>query len=303
MSNKLQELISTGIGQRVRLRNILIATDFSPASEAALNHAIFIARRFDSQLFIAHIISPASYGSVPGEAAAAASELTRHQAEREMTNLLISGRLRGLPHQVLVEEGAFWPVLSGMIRDHDIDLVVAGTHGRKGARKVFLGSVAEEIFRRAECPVLTVGPKVTGTGEVEAQLRQIVYATEFSPTSERALAYALSLAQEHQARLTLLHVVPEGPELEARGTAFLREYYAERLRRAVALDNQLGAETEPTVEFGNAAEKILGAARDRQADLIIMGAHAVSFLPGHVPSATAYKVVCQASCPVLTVRS
>ncbi len=303
MSKKSEVITSVESSQQVRLRKILFGTDFSTASEAALHYALSIARRYDSQLFVAHVISPAFYANVPEEAAAAAYELARQQAEREMANLLISGRLREVPHQVLLGEGAIWPALSDMIRNHDIDLVVLGTHGRTGARKVFLGSVAEEIFRRAECPVLTVGPKVTGTPEAETTFRQIVYATEFSPASERAMAYAFSLAQEHQARLALLHVVSDGAELEAKGVTVLREFYTRKLQALVTPETRLWIETDSTVEFGDPAEKILGVARDWRADLIVLGAHPVAIFPGHLPLTTAYKVVCQSLCPVLTVRS
>ena len=173
---------------RIRLRNILWTTDFSSPSEAALLYATSIARRYDSQMYMAHVIRPDAYQLVPPEAFGAALEQTRRYAEQQMGELLISGRLRGIPHQVLLGEGDLWVVLSDMLAKHGVDLIVAGTHGRTGVRKLLLGSVAEEIFRLAPCPVLTVGPKVIQEVPAESELRHILYATDFTPTAERAAA-------------------------------------------------------------------------------------------------------------------
>ncbi len=158
----------------VKLDNILFATDFSPASEAALGYALSIARHYDSKLFVAHVIRPDLYQMLPPENLTGVLEQIRHYAEQEMANLLISGRLRGIPHEILLEQGQFWSVLSGMMEKNDIDLVVVGTRGRTGVQKLLLGSVAEEIFRLSYRPVLTVGPTVSGRAPEEASLRQII---------------------------------------------------------------------------------------------------------------------------------
>ncbi len=288
--------------QRVQLRNILLATDFSSASEAALSYALSVARRYDSRLCIAHVVSTNIYQMVPPDAMVAVSEQARRYAERQMADLLISGRLRGVPHQVLLAEGELWPTLSGMLFEHDVDLVVVGTHGRTGIRKLLLGSVAEEIFRLAPTPVLTVGPRTQKEAPAEAELRHILYATDFSPNSERAAAYALSLAQEHQAQLTLLHVLKEAVGASPQNTTLLKSFFAKRLRELVPAEAALWCNPELAIESGSLAEAILKAASDRQADLIVLGVRRTANFPGHLPPATAYKVVCQAHCPVLTVR-
>jgi len=287
---------------RISLRNILLATDFSAASEAALQYALAIARRYDSQIYVAHVIRPDTYQLVPPEAMSAALEQTRRYAEQQMANLLISGCLRGIPHQILLGQGELWPVLSGMLRDHEVDLIVVGTHGRTGVRKLLLGSVAEEIFRLAACPVLTVGPKVSPEVPAETELRHILYATDLTPTSERAAAHALSLAQEHQARLTLLHVVQDATEVSPGNTALINEFFRKRLQRLISEEAEEWCTPEFVVDFGPPAEVILKAAADRQTDLLVLGVRRSANFPGHLPPATAYRVVCQAHCPVLTVR-
>ena len=295
-------MILTDGGTRIALKNILVATDFSSASEAALNYAQGIARQYDAQMYVAHVIRPDAYQLVPPESQRVALEQTRRYAEQQMANLLVSGKLRGIPHQVLVDQGDFWTVLSDMIDKHEVDLVVVGTHGRTGVRKLLLGSVAEQIFRLAVCPVLTVGPRVSGEMRAEASLQRILYATDFTPTSERAAGHALSLAQEHQAQLTLLHVVQESAETSPRNIALMKEYFTKKLHELVSPEAAMWCNPEFVVEFGMPADGILRAAAEREADLIVLGVRRAATYPGHLPPATAYKVVCQAHSPVLTVR-
>ena len=215
----------------ISLKNILFATDFSEASQAALPYAAAIARRYDSQLHIAHIMSPASYviPSQPGGPVTIDSihEAARTDVRQRMETL--ASHLKTVPHHTYVREGEVWESLSDIIRTHEIDLLVVGTHGRTGVKKLLLGSKAEEILRLAPCPVLTVGPKVAGSARltaiggggkdptpVEISVEQIVYATDFSPESFAAAPFATSLAQEFQSKLTLLHVIEKVSDIDCR---------------------------------------------------------------------------------------
>jgi nucleotide-binding universal stress UspA family protein len=287
---------------RISLRNILFATDFSSVSSAALNHALSIARRYDSRLYVAHVIRPEAYQLVPPEAVASVTEHAQRYAEQQMAQLLVSGRLRDIPHQVLLEHGDLWSVLSHTIEKHEIDLIVVGTHGRTGVRKLLLGSAAEQIFRLAPCPVLTVGPKAPAEIPEEADLRGILYATDFTPHSDRATAYAFSLAQEHQAHLNLLHVIQGAADVSAPAMAKLTEFFLRQLQQLMPDEAEMWCEPEFLLEFGTPADEILKAAAQRHADLIVLGVRRSATFAGHLPPATAYKVVCQAPCPVLTIR-
>ncbi len=286
----------------IRLRKILWATDFSPFSEAALLYALAIARRYGAQIYLAHVIWEDAFQMVVPEAVASMLKEAERHVENQMARLLVSGRFRGISHQVLILRGEIWPALSAMIEKHEIDMLIIGTHGRTDMRKLLLGSVAEQIFRLASCPVLTVGPRASGKVPEETELRQILYATDFAPTSGFAAAYALSLAQEHQAHLTLLHVMQEGAHPSPEMAARMKESLTGQLRGLVPPEAALWCEPEATLEFGPPAEGILKAAQDRHADLIVLGVRRPGNLFGLLPPAIAYKVVCQAECPVLTVR-
>jgi nucleotide-binding universal stress UspA family protein len=295
---------------RIALQSILFATDFSSASEQALGYALGIARRYDAKILLAHVIRPDAYQLVPPEAVTVTAEHTRRFAEQQMSRLLVSGRLRGIPHQVLLGTGELWPVLSEFLEQHEVDMIVVGTHGRTGVRKLLLGSVAEEIFRLAPCPVLTVGPHVVPRTSLEAgvngALRRILLATDFTPNSARAAAYAFSLAQEHMAHLTLLHVVQETPERSHQNQARVQEFFQRRMAELLPPEAELWCEPEFLLEHGTPADVILRAAQGESAetcaDLIVLGVRKAANFPGHLPPATAYKVVCQATCPVLTIR-
>ena len=145
--------------KRIALKNILFATDFSPYSNAALPYALAIARQYGAKLFGAHVVPSEDYLFTAPESWPAHIQ-REEQLEQEVAARL-EEQLRGVQHEVLFGVGDVWKVLARLISEHDIDLIVVGTHGRTGARKLLMGSVAEKIFRQAACPVLSVGPNVS----------------------------------------------------------------------------------------------------------------------------------------------
>jgi nucleotide-binding universal stress UspA family protein len=280
---------------RIQLSNILFATDFSTAADAAIPYASAIAKRFGAKLHVVHV-RPISIGPlmVPGGNHGAA-EAAKVDAENKTETILAA--FREIRPETLIAEGAVWPNIADVIDECEIDLIVLGTRGRSGVAKLLLGSVAEEIFRRARCPVLTVGPHLQPKPD-PAEIKNILFATDLTPQS-LAAPYAISLAQEYQAHLTLLYVSQPGDVMHL-------SHSAELLRNLVPEEAELWCEPECIVEPGDVAETILYAAARQQADLIVMGAHPTIGSPGvpaHLSVTTAHKIVCHAQCPVLTVRS
>jgi nucleotide-binding universal stress UspA family protein len=151
---------------------------------------------------------------------------------------LISGKLRGVPYEVLMEEGNVCPTLDKLITEHEIDLVVVGTHGRGKVQKILIGSVAEEIFRRADCAVMTVGPGVKGDTAKEVDLKSILFATDFGPAAEEAAAHAFSLAQEHDVHVTLLHVIESAAAYTEESVARQREINIVRVKQLMAFGSE-----------------------------------------------------------------
>lgn len=293
-------------GKRIALKNVLFATDFSPCSNAALAYALSVARRYGAALHAAHVMpTKAQMLSMSPENWPTVAEEIEKRTQADIAQL--EKQFQGLPHDVLTPRGEVADTLAQLIEEREVDLLVLGTHGRSGVGKLFMGSVAEEVFRRAACPVLSVGPNVSSKPGGEIQFQHIVFATDFSKDSLAALPYAFSLAEEDQAQLALLHVV----EQPAAGIVALEEVKASLMRR---LQELVPTEAEPWchagcwIEFGRQfappAERILEFAGDRAADLIVLGVRSVHGkfgLTTHLASTTA-QILTQAACPVLTVR-
>jgi len=282
----------------ISLKNILFTTDFSPSSLAALPHAAAIARRYGSKVYLGHAVQPHPYPLVSAEAIAYLDQLTRG-AEKHLAGLSNSELLREIVHQPLLRHGEVTEVLRGLIKDYQIDLVVTGTHGRRGVRRFFLGSVAEEIFRTSLCPVLTVGPHVSSQVPHELALRHVLFATDLSEGSLSAMPHALSFALEYGARLTILHVVPQAAE---RGQDLTAKALAVEVEKRVPADAKPWCEPKCVVQAGAPAHTILEVAKLQPADLIVFGVRPASALTTHRMGTVAYRVVTEAECPVLAVR-
>jgi nucleotide-binding universal stress UspA family protein len=202
---------------------------------------------------------------------------------------------------MVIEQGSPWEVVSRQIQKQPMDLLVLASHGRRGLRKLVLGSEAERIFRQSSGPVLTVGPRARAIDPGRWTPKTIIFPTDFSPTSLHSLPFALALAEESQATLVVLHLTPlfpfgYRPEIESDLT--------DQLKVLVPEDAGDWCRLEFVVRFEFAAEGILQVAEERQSDLIVMGVRKASALAAsHSPWETASEVVSKACCPVITVRA
>ena len=284
--------------KRVALENILYATDLSRDSAKALPYALSIAGKYGATMFAAHIIHslPLQESLQPLTLQAITAQTVR-EAKDGMAEL--EPKLKGIPHELMIRKGEIWHQLSEIINDKGIDLIVAGTHGRTGVSKLLMGSIAEQIFRQAPCPVLTVGPNVAGEPGSIVDIHEILFPTDFSKESLGALPYAISLAQENQSRLYVLHVAASPL------SAFEEAQMNSRLLTLVPPEARLWCEPKAFAESGDAAQKIMDLAEELGVDLIVLGTKRVPAITGaitYLGMATAYKVASQAICPILTVR-
>ena len=275
---------------RVALKNILFPTDFSERSAAALPYAAAIARCFRAKDYVAHVAE-----SDASEAPAGAPEPSTISPQ-EMAILDRCDLLNGIPYEALLEKGEIWAVLAEMIRQREIDLIILGTHGRGGFKKLILGSVAEEIIREAPCPVLGVGPQVPSRAQLPGNLRRILFATDFTSGSLAALEYAVSFAEKNRAELTVMHVLDQRhPPLAPSESAF---------HLLLSSDLDLVAPPEFVVKSGSPATVILELAAEKQSDLIVVGAHEApdGALSTRTVWPTLHRLLCEATAPVLTVH-
>ena len=283
---------------QIAFKNILFATDFSSTTGLALPYAVEIARRSGATIHAVHVVPPDIYPLVPPSEWPKMAQEEKEFREEKRNQL--EEELKGLPHEFLFPAGNVWQNIANIIEDKNIDLLILGTHGRTGMGKVLLGSVAETIFRQATCPVLTVGPAVSSstTHAAAAELNRILYATDFSLESLAAARYAVCLAKKHRAELILMHSI-QNPEPSQVDSAY------DTLRDVVPASAGLEFKPRCIVELGTPEGAILGVAARLNADLIVLGvrsAHGHAVAITHFTRSIAYRVVTQATCPVLTVR-
>lgn len=285
--------------RQIALKNILFATDFEVSASRALPFAVALTKRYGARLYAVHVIPPEAYSLAPPESARRVLAEAGDFAGYSLNQILGPLRRHGLRCDALLGEGNVAEVIEEFVKEHTADLLVLGTSSRMGLGKVFLGSIAEELIRESPCPVLAVGPHVTTLAS--DGIRCIVCATDFSDASARATQFAISLADEYQAHLTLVHVLQDRPKDALQLGAQAIE---KRMLETIPAEPELPYRPEIVVETGSVADHILNLAANLPADIIVMGVRGVgSFaeMASHFGS-IAHKVVSFAPCPVLTVN-
>jgi len=284
---------------RVQIHNILLTTDFSEISKVALDCAVNLARCYGSKVFVAHVVPHEPYLAVPLEPIPVDIDIFWEREKRNMAGFAATKSLQEIPHEEILRRGDLWDAISDVIASKQIDFVITGTHGRKGLRRVVMGSAAEKIYRQATCPVFTINPEAALAHQANWPPKRILFATDFSETSLHALPFALSLAEEYQAALTLLHVAPLVPYQYKDSVT---ESDCKRLQ--ALLPKEAVGTVDFVIGFDFPAQGILDTTRERQVDLVVLGVsrRASVGITCHLPWSVASDVVSTASCPVLTVR-
>ena len=286
---------------RTALRNIVAATDFSAHSVSVLTHAAAIARRYRSKLYLVHVIPTDVYKSVPAEVMSEARKQTRAYVQDAMANQLRFDVFQGVENEAVIKEGQVAPELLKLADERKADLLVIGARAQHGLERLLQGSVAEEVFRQAPCPVLIVPLRVDERSGLP--VRTILYPTSFSENSLRAAPYAFSLARKHRAQLILLHVLPESTIHSQEDIARARAAGEERLRQLLPAKEGPSREPMLDVDFGAVEEIVFRVAGENRADLIVLGITTAGAAAAHLAEGLTYKIVGTAPCPVLTIRS
>ena len=282
------------------LDNILVATDFTPESEKALAYARALAHQFASRITLAHVVDVSAAASSDIAVAGLPLSEMRYDStenmERKLNELGIEGiTARGKTLESYNPAGAVVKLSEEM----DADLVIVGTHSRHGLSKLILGSCSEEIVRSATCPVLVVGPQVTGEAR-DVALRNIVFATDLKHDAVEKAAVALAFAKESIAHVHILHVIED--HIEFLSNAFQQHARAEwTLSRLIPDSSYTWCSPEPSVAFGKIEQEILKIAESTQADLIVLGARPGIKHLNRIWNGIVEKVVAKANCPVLTI--
>jgi nucleotide-binding universal stress UspA family protein len=297
----------------IEIRKILCPTDFSEFSRHALDLALALAKWYQAEVTVVHVLPriAADYTYLPEPVVI--TPVSRERALEELGRFVHESRRVGVTTEVALEEGDTVRALLALAKKLPADLLVMGTHGRGGFERFVLGSVTEKVLRQAPCPVLTLPKAVAGAVAHEPALfKKILCPVDFSSFSLKSLEFALSLAEEADAHLTLLHVLEFVPDVDPRESLAhaVHEYRArletearERLRATVPNEVREWCEPEELVEVGRPASEILRVAEEQGTELIVIGVQGRSALDLAVFGSTTHQVVRGAKCPVLTIRS
>ena len=296
----------------MELDKILFPTDFSDCANAALKDAVAFARRVGAELHLLHVV--VMFSDDPNRSDHVYSGIEsiyqrlQLQASEEMERL-VEERPGNLEVRKAQRRGlAAGPAIVEYAAEHDIDLILIGTHGRRGLRRWLLGSVAEEVVRTAECPVVTVRGEETDRSL--AAIERIIVPFDFSSDSQRALETALELAALQGSRIDLVHAVT--PPIAPTGAYGLplpstppidnSDEVMHALDRHIATLPGSEVKIDPKVLIGPIAYRITDYAEESNADLIVIGSHGSSGFYRFLLGSVSEKVVRSAHCPVMVVR-
>ena len=298
----------------IKIERILYATDFSPSSLQALPEALRIARRFGSRLDVLHVLIPQQVRLGEGDVGPSDPEAVRRRlvawAQGELDRLVAGIGEPAVEASTSVREDAYpGPAILDLARQEGVDLIVLGTHGRRGPGRLVLGSVAEEVVRRAPCPVLTVREREEAPEA--GPIASILVPVDFSEPSQRALALARDVAGRFGARLDVLHVVeqvvlpgfyiPGAPGVFPHNLEALHGAADEEIRRLMEALGEPPVPWQGRVITATPSFGIVEQAETLASDLIVMATRGLTGLERLLLGSTAERVVRMAPCPVLTV--
>lgn len=290
------------------IQKILVPTDFSTCADAALSQALWMARDRGADLCLLHVVS--LHGEDPNHPDShfpEADALFRSFEDRAceaMAKLVADTDEVGLTiHHAQIRAIAPAPAIVEYAKQEGFDLVVLGTHGRRGLRRYLMGSVAEEVVRTASCPVMTVR-----AGEVKGPrgYGRILVPFDFSDYSEVVLRKAVDLAKDHDGEIDLVHVVmPPPPAAAVSGIPVPGVTWAEVIpdlekvlrRRAEAVASE-GVVVHARVIEGPVEMTLVDYADENDVDVVMMASHGLTGIQRFLLGSVAEKVVRGAPCPV-----
>jgi nucleotide-binding universal stress UspA family protein len=298
----------------IAFHHIVCPIDFSDASARALTYATAIARWYGAKLTVLHV---AAAFDEAVESAGASAEGTPYPGSHDDIVARIGRSIEeagagDLEVRPLAQVGIVTELIVSCTGALKADLLVMETHGLGGFHRLLLGSVTEKVARTATCPVLTVPPFAPATTARAVVFKKILCPIDYSPSSLKALEYALELGRQADGRVTALSVVeyvdPDDSyaqlDLDILGKRQqILEHARERLHAQLAGEPQTWCEIEEVVAMNRAYKEILQRASDSKVDLIVMGAQGSAGIELMVYGSNTHYVVRGAACPVLVVRA
>ena len=297
---------------RVQFKNILCATDFSDFSNHTISYGVALAKEFEAKLFVSHVIdlsSVAIYGEFQLDPVGQQNRIVE-DADAQLKELTGDQPISWEP---LITVGKPADEISRAVEEKDIDLVITATRGRAGLKRIILGSVTERLMRTLTCPLLVVNSpehKFVSDADQAIKIKKILVGCDYSPDSGQALNHALSLAQEFQAELHLVHVIepPTQPGLHKEDTPVseeiqqdYRDILTRKLKEMVPAEARLWCTPQTDLLEGQPYEEIVTYAESKNIDMIVLGVRGHGLVKTLFLGSTTDRVVRRSPCPVLSV--
>lgn len=291
----------------LEIKVILCPVDFSEFSKRAYLYALSLAEHYRSKVVAQHVIEISRYPYADYVAStgdyAEFSRTLREGGKERLQEFVKANSYHATQPELVASEGTAPDCILAYAEKHKADLIVIGTHGRRGYDRMVLGSVTNRVMRRASCPVLAIcKPQQESVAENEGkhQLHRILYCTDFSQNSEQALRYAISATEEYDAELTLLHVV-EDKRNPAKAEAAITAA-TEQLDNLVQNEIGKALKIKTVVRVGRPYQQIIEHAAETHTDTIVMGVRGRGAVDLAVFGSTTYRVLQLGPCPVLAVH-
>jgi nucleotide-binding universal stress UspA family protein len=295
----------------MQLKRILCPVDFSEFSKMAYQHAMSLAEHYNANVATLHVVELgkypfADYAAYEADFAKFSKALSEG-GEVRLREFVKQQHQDGVQPRLVVNVGNASDSILSFAQTQNIELIIMGTHGRRGFDRLVLGSTADRVMRKAFCPVLVIskpphssiaaGPQ----GRHGHHLSRILFCTDFSENSEQALNYAVSVTAEYDAELTLLHVVEHVPSSSRKDE--LIATCVEQLDKLIASEGRKRLKVKTAVRVGKAYEQIVRHAVEGQIDIVIMAVRGAEALDRAVFGSTTYRVIQLGPCPVLAVHT
>jgi nucleotide-binding universal stress UspA family protein len=298
---------------RIQLNRILCATDFSDFSNQTIPYGIALAQQFEAHLLVCHIID-LPFASIAGEVQIDPIEQQNRMVDYAHGQLAELFADESIDWEPLVTVGHTADEIDRFVKNNGVDLVVSATHGRSGIKRLLLGSVTERMMRTLSCPLLIIREKKEDgfqPPKIKFSPKRILVGCDFSSDSNLAYQYGLSLAQEVEAELHLIHVVeppiyqsvlPGMLDVNENPRQPILSILEEKLDQMVPEDARHWCKLNTTLLEGKPDEELSRYARLNDIDLVVLGVRGHSLVETLFVGSTTDRVARSAPCPVLAVR-
>lgn len=286
-----------------KLSRILAPTDFSAGGIRALAHASAVAERTGAELHVLHvrIFNRNVYGWSAIPNVKDVERIVADQAREDMAKA-IEGLSPDVVHDVVADTRAA-PAILRYVDKHDIDLVVMGTHARKGISRVFLGSITAEVLRHTPTSLLAIGPEHAVPDD---QYQHILAPVDFSGSATSSLQQASAIAHQHQAQLSVMHSIEPNASMAFYGldepSGSMRKHAEDALEKLLSETELAQTAANKRIVAGPAEDQIVAQAHEQHSDLIVMGTVGLSGLERLLVGSTTERVMRKAPCAVLAHR-